>query len=214
MLFAQRPDGTLGRPRGRRRFGERQKVLLSVVVVAVALCLVGYGALASFTSTTTASESVATGTVTIALGTTGAQTNRLTVNASGLAPSDSFQRSFDLANQGSLNLSAITLTTTATASSLLDTDATNGLQMAIDRCSTSWTESGTTPNFSYSCSGTPSVVLSSSAVIGANLALSNLSSLTAGATDHLRLTVTLPSTAANTFQNQTSTIQYAFTGTH
>ena len=64
------------------------------------------------------------------------------MNASGLAPGDSF----DLANQGSLNLSAITLTTTATVTSLLDTDATNGLQMTIARCSTTWTESGTSPN--------------------------------------------------------------------
>ena len=193
---------------------DRRKIGASIVVVAAAFCLAGYGALASFTSTTTASESVSTGTVTVALGATGAATNRLTVNASGLAPGDSFQRSFDLANQGSLNLSAITLTTTATVTSLLDTDATNGLQMTVERCSTSWTESGSSPNFSYTCSGTMSTVLSSSAVIGSNLALTNLSSLTAGATDHLRLAVTLPATAANTFQNQSSTIQYAFTGIH
>jgi spore coat-associated protein N len=199
---------------GFRRLSDSEKIALSVIVILVALCLVGLGALASFTSSTTASESVSTGTVTIALGATGAATNRLTVNATGLAPSDSFQRSFDLSNQGTLNLTAITLTTTATVTSLLDTDATNGLQMVIDRCSVAWTESGTSPNFSYTCSGTTSSVLSSSPVIGTNLSLSNLSSLTAGATDHLRLTVTLPSTAGNTFQNQSSTIQYAFTGTH
>jgi spore coat-associated protein N len=197
-----------------RGLSDSEKLVLSVIVVLVALCLVGVGAFASFTSSTTASESVSTGTVTIALGATGAQTNRLTVNATGLAPGNSFERSFDLTNEGSLNLSAITLTTSATASSLLDTDATNGLQMQIESCSTTWTESGASPNFSYTCSGTTNNVLSSSPIIGSNLALSDLSSLTAGATDHLMLTVTLPTTAGNTFQNQSSTIQYDFTGAH
>ena len=32
-------------------------------------------------------------------------------------------------------------------------------------------------------------------------------------TDHLRVTLTLPSGAPNTLQNQSSTITYAFTGT-
>ena len=50
-------------------------------------------------------------------------------------------------------------------------------------------------------------------MIGGTLTLSNLGSLTAGATDHLRVTLTLPSGAGNTLQNQSSTITYAFTGT-
>jgi hypothetical protein len=56
-------------------------------------------------------------------------------------------------------------------------------------------------------------VLASRAVIGNTLALLNLGSLTAGTTDHLRVTLTLPSAAGNTLQNQSSTISYAFTGT-
>jgi len=192
----------------------RRKIELSVALVILALCLIGVGAFATFSSSTSASESVTTGTVTIALGATGASTNRLTVNATGAAPGDTIQRSFDLINQGSLNLTAITLTTAATTSSLLDTDATNGLQMVIDRCSAAWTESGSSPAFSYTCSGSTSTVLASRQVTGNNLALSNLGALTAGVTDHLRLTLTLPTSADNTFQNQSSTIQYTFTGTH
>ncbi len=186
---------------------------MSLLLVLLALLLAGLGAYATFTSTTSQSHSVTTGTVTIALGATGASTNRLNVNASGVAPGDTIQRSFDLINQGSLNLASITLTTTATASSLLDTDATNGLQMVIDRCTLAWTEAGTAPAYTYTCSGTTSSVLASRAVIGTNLALSNLGSLTAGATDHLRMTLTLPASADNTFQNLTSTIQNSFTGT-
>jgi len=191
-----------------------RKLALSVLVVLLALALVGLGAFASFTSSTSAAQTLSTGTVTIALGATGAQTNRLTVNASGLAPGDSVQRSFDLSNTGSLNLASITLTTAATTSSLLDTDATNGLQIAIDRCSTAWTESGTSPAFSYTCSGSTSTVLSTRAVIGSNIPLAGLGSLTAGNTDHLRSTLTLPATADNTFQNLTSVVQYTFTGAH
>jgi spore coat-associated protein N len=192
----------------------RKKLVLSALLLVLALTIVGLGAFASFTSSSSASQTVTTGTVTIALGATGAQTNRLTVNATGLAPSDSIHRSFDLSNTGSLNLASITLTTNATTSSLLDTDATNGLQMAIDRCSTAWTESGSSPSFSYSCSGSTSTVLASRSLIGSNISLSNLGALTSGATDHLRLTITLPSAADNTFQNQSSVIQYTFTGTH
>ena len=54
-------------------------------------------------------------------------------------------------------------------------------------------------------------MLASSPVIGTNLALSNLT-LTAGTTDHLRVTVTLPSSAGNSLENLSSTIAYTFTG--
>jgi spore coat-associated protein N len=103
------------------------------------------------------------------------------------------------------------LTTQATTSSLLDTDTTNGLQMVIDKCSQAWTESG--PPYTYTCGGSTSTVLSSRAVIQTGVTLNNLSPLTAGTTDHLRVTLTFPSGAGNTFQNKSSTLQYAFTGT-
>jgi len=56
------------------------------------------------------------------------------------------------------------------------------------------------------------VLQSPRAVIGSTLALSNLSSLTNGSTDHLRVTLTLPSGAPNSLQNQSSTISYTFSG--
>jgi len=195
------------------RVSAREKIVLSIALVVLAASLIGLGAYATFTSTASVSHSVTTGTVTIALGATGASTNRLNVDASSVAPGDTIQRSFDLINQGSLDLSSITLTTTAPSSSLLDTDATNGLQMVIDRCSNAWTEAGSSPVFTYTCSGSTSTVLASRAVIGTNLSLANLAALSAGATDHARLTLTLPTTADNSFQTKTSTVQYSFTGT-
>ncbi|HET7566992.1 MAG TPA: TasA family protein [Gaiellaceae bacterium] len=172
------------------------------------------GTWATFTTSTSQSHTVASGTMTLALGATGAATNRLNIGASDIAPGDTIQRSVDLSNSGStVDLAAITLTTSASPSSLLDTDATNGLQMTIDKCSQAWTEGGSAPAYTYSCGGTTSSVLASRAVIGSNLALSNLSSTTAGATDHLRITLSLPAGADNTFQGLSSTISYQFTGT-
>ena len=200
-----------------RRLGwasaQRRKLLVSLAVISAAASIAGLGTFATFTSSTSASQSVSSGTVTIALGATGASTNRLTVGASNIAPGDTIQRSVDLIDSGSIDLASITLTTNATSSSLLDTDATDGLQMVIDRCSNAWTEGGTAPAYTYTCSGATSTVLASRAIIGTNLALSNLSALTNGVTDHLRVTLSFPSAAPNSFQNQSSTIQYTFTGT-
>ena len=202
--------GAEGTPAGRKF---TKKFILSIAVVGAAASIAGLGTFATFTSSTSASQTVTAGTVTIALGSTGASTNRLTVNASGIVPGDTMQRSFDLTNSGNQNLASITMTTTATTSSLLDTDATNGLQMVIDKCSVAWTEAGSSPAFTYTCGGTTSTVVASRAVIGSGIAMSNLTTTTAGNTDHLRLTLTFPSNAGNTFQGLTSTIQYSFTGT-
>src|SRR3954469_16782424 len=196
----------LPRPRSRGR-----KLLATAAILGAAASIAGLGTFATFTSSTAASHTVSSGTVTIALGATGASTNRLTVGASAIAPGDTIQRSVDLINSGSLDLASVTLTTNATTSSLLDTDASNGLQMVIDKCSVAWTESAAP--YTYTCSGSTSSVLASRAVIGSGLALSNLSSLTSGTTDHLRVTLTLPSGAGNTLQNQSSTIAYTFNAT-
>jgi predicted ribosomally synthesized peptide with SipW-like signal peptide len=189
-----------------------QKTSLSIALLLLAAALAGIGAYATFTDSASANHSVTTGTVSIDLGATGASTNRLNVDATAVAPGDTMQRSFDLSNSGSLNLSGITLTTNASTSSLLDTNATDGLQMVIDRCSNAWTESGSSPAFTYTCSGSTSTVVASRAVIGSNIALSNLTVTTTGNTDHLRLTLTLPTTAGNVFQGLTSTVAYSFTG--
>jgi len=199
--------------RGRRTAARptAHKLLATVAVLGAAASIAGLGTYATWTSSTSENHTISSGTVTIALGATGAATNRLNVGASALAPGDTVQRSVDLTNSGSIDLAGVTLTTTASPSSLLDTDATNGLQMVVDKCSVAWTEAG--PPFTYTCSGSTSSVLASRAVIGSNLSLSNLGVTTPGATDHLRVTLTLPSGADNSFQNKSSTITYAFTGT-
>lgn len=188
------------------------KVAMTGVVVVAATGLVG-GTYATWTSAASQAQAISSGTVTIALGATGAATNRLNISASAIAPGDTIRRSVDLTNTGTLALSALTLTTTASPSSVLDTDATNGLQMTVQECSVAWTESGSSPAFGYTCSGTTTTPVASRAVIGSSLTLGSLNALAAGGTDHLQVVLTLPSTADNSFQGKTSTVTYQFTGT-
>jgi hypothetical protein len=188
-------------------------ILGSVAALGASASIAGLGTFGAFTSTTSAAQAITSGTVTIALGAAGTAANRLTVGASGLVPGDTVQRAFQLANTGNQNLASITLTTSASPSSLLDTDTTNGLQVVIQACSVAWTEGGVAPAYTYTCSGSTSTVLASRPVIGSALALSNLTTTTAGNTDNLLATLTLPGTAGNTFQGLSSTITFSFTGT-
>ena len=189
------------------------KVAASLALVGAAAGVAGLGTYGAFTSTTSASTEVASGTVDIALGAAGA-TNRLSVAATGLVPEDTVQRAVTLTNAtGNQALAGISLSTRATTTSKLDTDPALGLQLAIDKCSVPWTEAGTAPAYTYTCSGTITQVLASRAVIGADLPLTNLASLAAGSTDNLRVTLALPGAADNTFQAKSSAIELSFTGT-
>jgi spore coat-associated protein N len=197
-----------------------KKVLLSLGALGAAGAIAGMGTFATFTSTTSASQTVTAGKVEIALGATGAA-NRLSVAATKVVAGDTIQRVVDLVSTSSDPLSTVKLTTTATASSILDTDTTTGLKMYIENCATAWTEAGTSPAYTYTCSGGATAVLGSLAsqvnVITSLATLNNLTATTTGtsATDHLRITLSLPSTntVANLATPPSSTIDYSFVGT-
>src|SRR6266516_2414559 len=144
-----------------------QKIVLSIAIVAAAAGIAGLGTFATFTSSTSATHSIASGTLTFT-----APFRRLVTGDSPIAAGDTMQRAIDLNYAGSIAFSAVTLTTSASPSSLLDTDATNGLQLVIDKCSVAWTESG--PPYTYTCGGSTTSVLGSRALIGTDLALTNL----------------------------------------
>jgi predicted ribosomally synthesized peptide with SipW-like signal peptide len=195
---------------GNERAGVAGRLALTGALVTAAAAVVSVGAFAVFTDTQTVDEPMQSGTLTLDPVNVNSPNNRLSIGATNLAAGDTIERAVDVRPGGSLGLSAVSLTTTASPSSLLDTDATNGLQLKIEKCSVPWTEAG--PPYTYTCSGTTTTVLASRAVIGANLDLTNLT-LSAGAHNYLRSTLTLPSAAPNTLQGQTSTIRYAFTAT-
>jgi spore coat-associated protein N len=188
------------------------KVLLSVGFVLAAAALVGMGAFALFTDTQSVSQANTSGTVTLNPISTSGANNRLSIGATNIAAGDTIQRAVNVKDTGNIPLASVTLTTTASPSSVLDTDTANGLQMVIDKCSVAWTESGAGPPYTYTCGGTTTSVLASAPVIGANLALSNLA-LTVGTDNFLRVTLTLPSGSGNALQTKSSTISYAFTAT-
>jgi spore coat-associated protein N len=191
------------------------KLLASAALVAAAASVAGLGTYGAFTSTTAATASVGSGTVRIALGTAGTADNRLAVASTGLVAGDTVQRAATLTNSGDQNLAAVTLTTAATTSSILNTDATNGLKVAIDKCPVAWTEAGTdATGYTYTCPGGGiTTVLNTRPVIGTDLPLASLTSVTAASTDYLRVTVTLPATADTTFQGLNSVVGFTFTGT-
>jgi predicted ribosomally synthesized peptide with SipW-like signal peptide len=191
--------------------GFATKLVLSIALVMTAAAVVGVGTFAVFTDTASVSQATSSGTITLDPINTSGANNRLSIGATNIAAGDTIQRAVNLKNTGNITLAGITLTTTASPSSLLDTDTTNGLQMVLDKCSVAWTESGGPP-YTYTCGGTASTVLTSAPVIGTNVTLANLS-LTAGNDNFLRVTLTLPSAAPNTLQGQASTIAYAFTAT-
>ncbi len=193
----------------------RTKALASVALVGSVAAVAGLGTFGSFTSSTSAAQPLASGTVAIALGAAGTATNRLTIGASGLVPSDTVARAVQLTNAaGNQGLSSITLSTAASPSSLLDTDAVNGLQLTIQSCPTAWTEAGTSP--AYTCTGTATTVLASRAVsipAGSPVTLSGLNSLAGGGTDNLLFTETFPTAAGNALQTQTSNVTFNLVGT-
>ena len=199
-------------PVRKRRRG--RKLLYSLAALGAAASIAGMATYATFTSSVSQSQTISSGTVSLNLGATGSAINRLNIGASNIAPGDTMQRSVDLINGGTINMASITLTNAATTSSALDTDAVNGLQLTIDKCSQAWTEGGTAPAYTYTCGGTTSSVVASRPVIGSNISMSNVSDLlTSGTTDHLLMTLTLPTGAGNSMQNLSSTLTYTFTGT-
>lgn len=198
-----------------------KRVLLSLGALGAAGAIAGLGTFATFTSTTSGSENVTAGKVAIALGASG-PANRLSVDATNVVPGDTINRVVDLTSTSTDAVKSVTLTTTATTSSILDTDTSTGLQMYIRTCSVAWTEAGTNPAYTYTCSGTTSAVLASSGtptniITTSAQTLTNLTATTTAGptTDHLLITVVLPqaNTSANLSTPPSSTIQFSFTAT-
>jgi predicted ribosomally synthesized peptide with SipW-like signal peptide len=204
----------------KRKLSVSKKLLLSLGALGSAAGIAGLGTFATFTSTTSASQTVTAGTVAISLGTAGTSANRLTISATGIVPGDTISRAVDLSSASSDPLASVSVTTTATTSSLLNTDTTNGLKMTVQRCPTAWTENTSlAPVYTYTCTGSTYVLGSAGtsggvAVIQTAAALPGLAALSTGTSvDHLLVSLYLPTAAPNTMQGVSSTIQYAFTGT-
>ncbi|MCW2696623.1 MAG: uncharacterized protein JWR62_1708 [Modestobacter sp.] len=189
-----------------------RKVIGSLGVIGAAAAVAGLGTFGTFTdSTTPLNATVATGTLSINL-TAAHDTGTLNMAATNFVPGDSLTRSVNLVNNGTTNFSALNLAATpsdATKTSLLTTDQVNGLKLSVKSCSTGWTRPTST---TYACSGTTKTLVNNAPAVG-NFALPTPASIAAGGTDHLIISLALPTDAGNQFQGLSSGLSLTFGGT-
>jgi len=179
------------------------KVVGSLGVVAVAAAVAGLGVFGSFTdSTQPAMASVTNGVVSIDLAAAGGAGAAVPLRFASMVPGSVRTQAVDLVNNGDSGLSSITLATVATTSSLLDSDRAKGLQTTVRSCSVAWSAD-------WTCAGAVRTVLAPGPVVR-TVALTDPASLTAGAVDHLAVTVTFPAAAGNEFKHQSSELQLVF----
>lgn len=189
------------RPAARSR--DYRRIALSIALVLAAVGALIGGAFATFTNTVTAGpQAITSGSVKLAVG----PTNDTATGATNIAAGDTVSREADLNDTGgTIANKEITLKFSASPTSLLDTDPTNGLQVSIQACSEAWKRTvvgSPPPPFEYTCTPGASTVkingaasASVSSLEGTAAALTPLNSLNAGGKDFLVFTLTLPSAA-------------------
>jgi hypothetical protein len=191
-----------------------RKLVGSLGIIGAAAAVAGMGTFGTFTdSTAPLNASVNTGTLTLAL-TPANDTASLSISATNVIPGDTLARSVDLKNDGNSAHSTISLVSTASTSNLLSTDTTNGLKLGVESCSVTWTKTTNAAGGAvYTCSGTRTTMLPTGPAVISNADLASPASLTAGGVDHLVVTLSLPTSAGNTFQGLSNSLAITFTGT-
>jgi hypothetical protein len=187
------------------------KILASVALVGGAASVAGLGTFGAFTSTTSASAATGTGKVVLS---TAASVRGLDVSATSLVPGDSVERTVTLTRSSDTeSFGSVKLTTAGTSSNLLTTDTTNGLQLKVDQCSAAWTKPANSN--ALTCAGTTTTVIAQRAVVGSTLDLGAATTAlnSSAAASNLRVTLSLPTTADNSFQGLSNTIDFTFDAT-
>jgi hypothetical protein len=182
-----------------------RKVVGSLGIIGAAAAVAGMGTFGSFTdSTTPVATTISSGTVSIDL----AKASTLDFAATDLIPGDSVTRTYTLKNDGSSDLGTINLASAATTSSILTTDAVNGLQLSVKSCAVAWTQSGN----AFTCSSGEKTLLASGPAVK-TAPLTAPASLVAGGFDNLAITYALPVAADNQFQGKQAAFSLTFTAT-
>jgi hypothetical protein len=189
----------------RRRTGLTIVGALSAVGAAVAVA--GLGTFGQFTdSTSPVNTKIDSGVVSIDVSSPAGAS--VPFSGGMMLAGDSRSALVDLVNDGTTPLTSVTLTSTATSSSVLDQDTVNGLQLTVESCSVAWTTGAAAPT----CSGTVRSYFTQPIIVN-NVPLAASAALAAGATDHLKLTAALPASASgNAFEGATSNLNFVFTG--
>jgi hypothetical protein len=185
------------------------KIVGALSAVGAAVAVAGMGTFGNFTdSSTPMNTTIASGTVDVSANAVGVA---IPASTTGFVPGDSLTRAVTLVNSGTSALGSVVLTTNVDTSSILTSDTTNGLQLAVKSCAVAWTQGGTAGAPTYTC-GSGEQLLGSAPVIS-NLNLGSVASLNPGGTDYLAFSISLPTTADNTFQNKSAALSLTFTGT-
>jgi hypothetical protein len=185
------------------------RIVATIGVLGATAAIAGLGTFGSFTdSTTPVDTTVATGVVSIELSEAG-DAGMVPFDGGLMLPGDSRTFPVDLVNSGDSALGSVTLDSSATASSVLDSDPVDGLQLQVESCSVAWTDTGS----GWSCAGTEKAFYAGRMLVDDH-ALTGAASLAPGAVDHLLLTAALPATAsADEFEGASSSLRFVFTGT-
>lgn len=174
---------------------------VAATVAAVAVLVLGgaVGASAVLRGQGSATANVRAGSVT--LDWTASGVNQFTVPVTGLRPGGTAARLIDLRNTGTVAVSQLQLGVTSTTVAASGSD---GLQLAIDRCSVAWASA-------TSCTGTTTSITVDRPAAG-TIALPASAAFTVGGTDHLRVTFRLPESAPTGNQSTSGTVTLTVTG--
>jgi len=201
------------RRRGAAWLGGKRGALAALAALLATIGVAVAGTLSTFTASGARTQTVSSGSFAFTL--TDPSVGPFTTAISGMAPGDFGDRTLELSNPtGGLNYASIALTAVAEKSSLLNTDATNGLQLTISDCTVAWKQTATTE--AATCTGTEKTLTASTAlskIISEGVTYtSTLASLTNGGADYLRFHYALPSASTGT-AGLSSEIKYTFTAT-
>ncbi len=193
----------------------KQKVTGGAVAAAVAATSLFGGTYAAFTAQAPApAQAIASGTVALALNAANGSTAVVANGISNIAAGDTTTRFVDVKNSGSIAISGLTLSTTAGTTKLL-TDATNGVTLTVEACSTAWnTTSGACDDGDTATTDTVTTALAATKL---STALSKATLATfptaAGSTTRYKMSYLLPSAADNSFQGLSDTTTLTFEST-
>lgn len=209
-----------------------KKILLSLIGIGIVGSLIGMGTFASFTATTTnPGNTFSTGTLSI----TTSRPTQSVMTFANLIPGDVVTQALTLTNNGTIDMS-LTLTRTITSTTtVLDSDATNGLQLWVGGCTSPWSGNNCTPvaralvgSGNTYAGATPVPIVNATPVSifaggsesfcssnATNAAQRATRGNACAATDnyYLLFRVNLPTSAGNTFQDKSSTILFTWDGT-
>jgi hypothetical protein len=212
----------------------RKRILLTLGILALMATAVSAGTFALFTtSTAVPNELFSTGTLSI-----GASPASAIASLSNMLPGDTVTGLATISNTGTEDLTSYDLATAVTAGTptnpnALTTDTTNGLKMWIQRCTVAYTGTGA----AATCSGGTAsdvvgtsaapVAIVTSAALSSNAFCTTNAAVTAavrtargttcdpaitGGNDYLKVRVSLPSAAGNSFQTLSTTLSFTVSG--